>query len=252
MLALVIVIFLALVFPYIATSKRVFGSYFYNVNSTYYFWCDSWEEAKAFSRASGDRVGLPKLPPEQVPSAAKYWREHSIGDIASRLLGGVIGRLTHNARLDGYWKYGVLLALMVAGLAFYRREQFVELVRARFFLALFLFLFFGSYLALFAWYERIANDARFLLLLFLPFTFAAWRLIVRLGDGIMLTLGNARVSMLSAFACLLLAVAAAEAVLNAVRLMNRVPGGVARLFVDEQAAYPFVGSIKPNSPSLRR
>jgi hypothetical protein len=105
---------------------------------------------------------------------------------------------------------------------------------------------------LFAWYERIANDARFLLLLFLPFTFAAWRLIVRLGDGIMLTLGNARVSMLSAFACLLLAVAAAEAVLNAVRLMNRVPGGVAMLFVDEQAAYPFVGSIKPNSPSLRR
>src|SRR5579862_7685745 len=33
--------FLAVLYPYISTSKRVFGQYFYNVNSTFYVWYDS-------------------------------------------------------------------------------------------------------------------------------------------------------------------------------------------------------------------
>ena len=43
---LVLVVFLITVFPYISTSKRLFGRYFYNVNSTFYVWYDSWETVK--------------------------------------------------------------------------------------------------------------------------------------------------------------------------------------------------------------
>jgi hypothetical protein len=43
-IALVILSFLGTVYPYISTSKRVFGSYFYNVNSTFYMWYHSWKE----------------------------------------------------------------------------------------------------------------------------------------------------------------------------------------------------------------
>ena len=54
MLLLVIATFLAVVFPYIQTSKRIYGQYFYNMNSTFVMWCDSWPEA----------MGLPRsLPP---------------------------------------------------------------------------------------------------------------------------------------------------------------------------------------------
>ncbi|MCE7984836.1 MAG: hypothetical protein DYG89_26995 [Caldilinea sp. CFX5] len=74
---LVGVCFLLTVYPYISTSKRVFGHYFYNVNSTFYMWYDSWEEAKQGTRAHGARVGWPDMPPEEIPSLRKYLREHT-------------------------------------------------------------------------------------------------------------------------------------------------------------------------------
>src|SRR5439155_22303467 len=41
--ALVFVItFLGVLYPYISTSKRVFGEYFYNVNSAFYVWYNNW------------------------------------------------------------------------------------------------------------------------------------------------------------------------------------------------------------------
>src|SRR5215212_5660776 len=101
--------FFLVICPYLQTSKRLFGHYFYNVNSTFYFWCDSWEEAQAFSQASGAGKGWPSLPPDQIPSARRYWREHSGGQIVGRLWRGFIGNAIHDARLNGYYKYLLLL-----------------------------------------------------------------------------------------------------------------------------------------------
>lgn len=86
--ALVGVCFLITVYPYISTSKRVFGHYFYNVNSTFYMWYDSWEEAKQGTRAHGDRVGWPDMPPEAIPSLSKYLREHTNEQIVNRFVDG--------------------------------------------------------------------------------------------------------------------------------------------------------------------
>ena len=221
MLALLLITCFAVLFPYLQTSKRVFGSYFYNVNSTFYFWCDSWEEAKAFSEASGDRLAAPSLPPEQIPSAGRYWREHSVQQIAARIAGGVLGRLRHNARFDGYYKYAALLAIAAAVLAWRRREEGKRLLRSQPFLAAFLALFFSGYLLLFGWYEPLSGDARFVLLLFLPFTFTASKLISRLAGNATLQLAGRTIPVLSAIAAVLLVLATSEAIFNAVRLANR-------------------------------
>lgn len=60
--------FLVVVFPYIRTSKERFGRYFYNVNSTFYMWYDSWDEAERGTKAHGDRDGWPNMPADQIPS----------------------------------------------------------------------------------------------------------------------------------------------------------------------------------------
>ena len=38
--------------PYLSTSKRVFGQYFYNVNSTFYMWYDDWPHASVGTMTS--------------------------------------------------------------------------------------------------------------------------------------------------------------------------------------------------------
>jgi hypothetical protein len=221
MAAVVLLSFLAIIFPYLQTSKRVFGSYFYNVSSTFYVWTDSWGEAKAFSVAARDRVGRPAVPPEQIPSAGKYWREHSVAQIAGRIGRGVVGRLTAGIRWDGYYKYVVLLAGTAAVLAIHRGDAFLTLLRPRIPLAVFLACFFAGYIVLFGWYEPISPDLRFLLMLYLPFTFAASKLIARLSEGVVVRVGARRVPVFAALTCVLFVFATADATLNAARLIQR-------------------------------
>ena len=66
-LFLAICCFLAVIFPYILQSKEMYGQYFYNVNSTFYIWYDSWEDAKQAERDHAFTEGWPDLPSGQVP-----------------------------------------------------------------------------------------------------------------------------------------------------------------------------------------
>jgi hypothetical protein len=74
-LFLVILCFLIVISPYIFKNKRIYGQYFYNVNSTFYIWYDSWDEVKQGTRAYGDRDGWPDMPENQIPSFSKYMRD---------------------------------------------------------------------------------------------------------------------------------------------------------------------------------
>jgi hypothetical protein len=108
--------FLATVFPYILTSKRVYGHYFYNVNSTFYMWYDSWKEAKQGTRAHGDRKGWPDMPPEEIPSMAQYLNEHSAQQILYRFVKGGRDVFDNVANSYGYFKYFIIfmIALIVS------------------------------------------------------------------------------------------------------------------------------------------
>jgi hypothetical protein len=86
--------FLAVLYPYISNSKRVFGQWFYNVNSTFYVWYDDWPSASVGTYKDGDGVGWPTTPPDQIPTPRTYLRDHTAGQIANRFLTGFIEMFT--------------------------------------------------------------------------------------------------------------------------------------------------------------
>ena len=88
-----ILVFLLLLSPYLIESKAKYGAYFYNVNTTFYIWYDSWDEAKAGTLAAGDHLGWPDLPDEEIPSLQKYLDEHSAVEILHRFRDGVAHHL---------------------------------------------------------------------------------------------------------------------------------------------------------------
>ena len=45
-ISLYLICFFSVIFPYILDNKRIFGRYFYNVNSTLYIWYTSWQDVK--------------------------------------------------------------------------------------------------------------------------------------------------------------------------------------------------------------
>jgi hypothetical protein len=183
MLALVLGAFLAVVFPYIQTSKRIYGTYFYNVNSTFVMWCDSSTEGYEFLSAHGDKDQWRQLPPDQLPSFRKYWREHSVSQIAWRIVHGSRDLATQNARVIGYYKF--VISLLVAGAVLWvrQRQRAREILARNSGAAIFCGLFFAGYFLLYAWYDAIINDSRFVLSIFLPFVFAGSLYVLRLGRG---------------------------------------------------------------------
>ena len=99
--------FLALLSPYLVNSKRTFGRYFYHV-TLFYVWYDNWAQASVGMYRHGDGVGWPDMPADQIPSAAKYWRSHTVGQIAARVAGGFKDMAVRSYRTYGYLKYVVL------------------------------------------------------------------------------------------------------------------------------------------------
>jgi hypothetical protein len=183
-LGLLVVFFLATVFPYIHTSKRRYGHWFYNVNSTFYIWYDSMSQAQQGTRAAGDRVGWPDLPDEEIPSARKYFSEKSPGEIAYRVIDGLYNSLdihclrgstgTGQATTSayGYCKFVTLNMVFLVFAIVVSRPLVWDIVRRNWALFLFALFFFGGYMLLYSWYVPIARGQRFMLSLFLPFMFS--------------------------------------------------------------------------------
>jgi hypothetical protein len=215
MLLVVIVTFVAVIFPYIQTSKRIYGSYFYNVNSTFVFWCDTWPQAWEFLSEHGDKDQWRSLPPEQIPSFSKYWREHSIGQMAWRLIRGSWNQVTQNAMAIGYYK--LAMAFLVAGAVLSRRHQARtrQLLVENRFAASFCILFFCGYFVLYAWYQTLVADTRFILALFLPSAFAASLFLMRLGKDRVITLAGRQLAFERFFPAILIGLSLVDVVYNA-------------------------------------
>ncbi|MEJ2599021.1 MAG: hypothetical protein P8Z00_11855 [Anaerolineales bacterium] len=165
-------VFLATIFPYIQNSKRVFGHYFYNVNSTFYIWYDSWEQANNGTKAHGDRVGWPDMPPEEIPSMSKYLHEHTPTQIVMRFVNGaqaVMGQVIHSY---GYFKYIAFYMSLLLLAAILKWKQAKESIRTNPFLVLFATLYFATYFLLYFWYAPITSDNRLILAQFIPILFA--------------------------------------------------------------------------------
>lgn len=198
-------IFLAVVFPYISTSKRVFGQYFYNVNSTFYIWYDSWEEARLGTRAHGDRVGWPDMPPEEIPSLGKYLREHTAGQIAGRFINGARLVGEEVAHSYGYLPYVLIYTGLLALAALRYPRQALALGRAHAGLLLFSVVYFIVYALLYFWYAPIAFGNRLVLAQFLPLMFAISAGLHALLKDKSLRLAGSQIALLDAANLLILA-----------------------------------------------
>ena len=174
---LAVAAFLAVLSPYLLNSKRTFGSYFYNVNTTFYAWYDNWAEASVGTLRHGDGVGWPDMPAAQIPSAVKYWKSHSTGQIASRVAGGFRDMLVRSYRTYAYFKYVVWYLTLLAIVILSNTAAFSRLVRRNAALVAFLVLYGVSHLLLIAFYEPISGTGttRFLIAHLTPFFYAASR-----------------------------------------------------------------------------
>jgi hypothetical protein len=218
LLTLLLASFFAAIFPYIQANKKIYGAYFYNVNSSFYAWCDSWPEAEALTKAHRDRTGWPQMPPEQIPSPGKYWREHTVAHIAGRLFGGTARVLTHGFGLIGYYKYVAIFSVTAAVLILRDRSHFLEVVRPLVFPAIFSAALFGIYLLMFGWWEPISNASRYPLSLFLPAMFVTSQVIVRLGKTGHIALGGKRRAFLTVFAIAIVCLSLFDVVVEGARL----------------------------------
>lgn len=215
MLLVVVGTFLAVIFPYIQTSKRIYGQYFYNVNSTFVMWCDSSSEAWNFLNEHGNKDQWRSLPPEQIPSFSKYWREHSAAQIARRLIYGSWNLVTQNAMAIGYWKFMAAFVVTGAVLCAWQRARVRQLLAENPFPAAFCVLFFCAYFVLYAWYQAISSDTRFILSIFLPCAFAASLFLMRLGRDRVIALAGRQLPFEQFFSGILIGLALIDALYNA-------------------------------------
>ena len=173
-----VMVFLLLLSPYLLESKEKYGTYFYNVNTTFYIWYDSWDEAKAGTLQAGDHVGWPALPDDQIPSLSKYLQEHTAQDIVDRFANGVSMMVKSACVIDDLFKYAygycsqvtlglvVLLGSLIAIIGSGRASLSSHSRQAVSYVCLFFLIYFAAY----AWYMPIINfrGGRTLLSLLIP------------------------------------------------------------------------------------
>jgi len=173
-----ILIFLLLLSPYLLESKANYGNYFYNVNTTFYLWYDSWDEAKAGTLGAGDHLGWPDLPDEEIPSLQKYLDEHSAQDILQRFRDGVATIFKSACQIEGPFKYaygycsqvGLGLLALAGSIALIVKRPRLRLSDSSLQIAIYASVFFSVYFVAFAWYMPIIiRGARTVLSLLIPF-----------------------------------------------------------------------------------
>jgi hypothetical protein len=173
--------FLTVLAPYLINSKRVFGQYFYNVNSTFYVWYDDWPHASVGTYAHGDGVGWPTMPAAELPGAARYWREHSVREIGARVGAGFRDMATTSYRTFGFLPYVLVYLAMFVMLAATRGRDLWRRLMAHRWLAAFLVLYGLAYLLAIAFYCPTSGTGtgRFLLGHLAPLLFALSLLFAR-------------------------------------------------------------------------
>ena len=166
--------FFAVLWPYLSTSKRVFGQYFYNVNSTFYVWYDDWAHASLGTYSHGDGVGWPTMPASELPSASRYLREHSFGQIAERIGSGFEDMGRKSARMYEYLPYLLLYLATLSTVLITRRAIVAKMIRSNLPLVVFLMVYALVYLFAIAFYYPTSGTgtARFLLAHLAPLFFA--------------------------------------------------------------------------------
>jgi hypothetical protein len=159
--------FVVSVSPYLVANKVKFGHYFYNVNSDFYIWYDSWAESGRGTRGHGDREGWPRLPDSRIPSASRYFEQHGALHALRRVERGAAGLARGALEQYGFLPI-VLTAWVSAAVAFGTNRRLGRWLLRRWPLALFSAGYFGGYFLSCTWFYAIHPGLRFLVALVPP------------------------------------------------------------------------------------
>lgn len=166
--------FLLTVSPYLVANKAKFGHYFYNVNSDFYIWYDSWGESGRGTRGHGDRKGWPEMRPSEIPSASRYFAQHGVAHALRRVERGAAGLAQGAATQYGFLPI-VIVAWVSAAIALATNRALRRWVVRRWPLALFCAAYFLGYFISCTWFYAIHPGLRFLVALVPPAVIvAAW------------------------------------------------------------------------------
>jgi len=225
-LALSAAIFLGVLAPYLATSRRMFGAAFYNVNSSFNVWHDSWADVKAHRRRL-DESGVPvhQLPDGERMGPRRYLATHTAAQIARRFSIGAVETVLVAAMSFGYFEYAAGYLLLLALLLVWKRRDAAREAAAHPFLTAFGCLFFAGSFLLCAFYVPIAPGPRFALALFLPFMFTAAAVCDRIGRDATLTFAGRKIAVVRAFNFFLSGVLALDMVQILLKGLFSMPGG---------------------------
>lgn len=171
--------YLAVLSPYLATNKRLFGRYFYNVNSTFYVWYDDWPAASVGVRLHHDDEGLPDVPESEIPTLRRYLKSHTFAQIAQRIGSGLADMAITAYRTYDFLPYVILYLGMLAVLAVRRSEALRAMLREHRWMVVFLACYAGVYVVATAFYFPISGTgtARFYMAHLLPFFFVMSRVL---------------------------------------------------------------------------
>lgn len=167
--------FLLVIAPYILNNKRFFGSYFFNLNTTYYVWYDDGAAGRII--VDPDDQGYTKTSSGQLQSLQTYLSSHTTGAILERLADGFKDTAIRSYEGYGYLKYLILYAGIAVLLAAANWRAFVDLIRSRAALVVFLILYAAVYLPATAFFVVTSSTGamRFLLAHAAPLFFALSR-----------------------------------------------------------------------------
>ena len=165
--------------PYLLNNHARFGRFFYNVNTTFFVWCDNWRQAKGFMDEYQIDRRYPQAPIEAIPGPLNYWRTHTPRQIAQRLAYGcrTLGKLAWEGP---YAKYVVLLVLGCLTLSVTRRVEAMRVWHEYRWPILLTAAMLAGYFLAYAWYVVVAYGDRFVASLLLPAMFAMFMFIDKL------------------------------------------------------------------------
>lgn len=180
-----IILFITLCSPYLIENYNKFnGHIFYNVNTTFYVWYDSWEEVESGTKFYGDRLGWPRMPESELPSFEKYLDEHSLKEIIKRFLQGYISIFYYYTSVKEFTGSISISIFLLCCFIFYlnNHHNYSKIVKYKIDSFNF-YIFFNTLILLTgsAWYSYIAPVPRFTILIFVPVYFIIFKKIDELG-----------------------------------------------------------------------
>lgn len=180
-LLVVLIFFITTIFPYIQTMKIRFGHYFYNVNLTFYIWYDDLFQAYEAEAEHHFAEKWPShLPEDEIPGPRKYFREHSLAQIADRFWLGMGEQLNNIKSQFSVTNYHLSFLVILILVFIADIKNGLKLSRRYPYIIGFSVVYFSVYVIAFAWYSPVAPERRFIYGLYIPFMFTLFMAIKEL------------------------------------------------------------------------